>query len=167
MLGHIETCRMPSLTASAPSAQIDTILSRFHEGHRRDLLRLIALARQLTADTSSPSFADELQALLVDLEAHMFKEEMRLFPMMEQGGNSLIGLLIDDMVAEHARHSELTPRLSARLAGLQVPPGQEATLTELQSGWQAFLAELSQHVAAEDKVLFPMFRPPATMYKAA
>ena len=34
---------------------------------------------------------------------HMFKEEMRLFPMMEQGGNTLLWQLVDAM-----RHPYLT-----------------------------------------------------------
>lgn len=140
------------------AAQIEHILSEFHESHRRDLPALISLARQLPATGTTPSFADELQALMVDLEAHMFKEEMRLFPMMEQGGNTLIGLLIDDLMQEHARHSHHTPQMSARLAALQVPPEHEATLSALTTGWQAFLAELAKHVAAEDDALFLMFK---------
>lgn len=138
-------------------ALIDYIFNAYHEGHRRDLTALIALARQLEPTTMKPSFADELAALLADLEAHMFKEEMRLFPMMEQGGNTLITLLIDDMMQEHARHGLHTPQMSARLAALQVEPAQQATLQQLTAGWQAFLAELAKHVHYEDDLLFPMF----------
>lgn len=140
-------------------ALIDYILSEFHEGHRRDLPALVNLAKQLTSDTAQPTMAQELQALLVDLEAHMFKEEMRLFPMMEQGGNSLIGLLIDDMMQEHARHSIDTAGLSARMDALTVPADQQATLAQLQTGWKAFLVELAKHVESEDEALFLMFRP--------
>lgn len=153
---------MPPQPDSSSAALIEHILSTFHEGHRRDLPALINLARQLPASEAAPSFADELQALMLDLEAHMFKEEMRLFPMMEQGGNTLIGLLIDDMAQEHARHSQHTPQMSARLAALQVPPEHQATLDTLRTGWQAFLAELAQHVAAEDNGLFLMFKTPGT-----
>jgi len=142
-------------------ALIDYILSEFHEGHRRDLPVLIALAKQLTTDTAKPSFADELKALMVDLEAHMFKEEMRLFPMMAQGGNTLITLLIDDMMQEHARHSLHTPQMSQRLAAIRVPPEQQDTLDQLTAGWQVFLAELAKHVHSEDDMLFPMFEAPA------
>jgi len=91
----------------------------------------------------------------------MFKEEMRLFPMMKQGGNTLIGLLIDDLMQEHARHGQHTPQMSARLAAIRVPTEQQATLDALKSGWQAFLVELAQHVAAEDNALFLMFKPTA------
>lgn len=36
-----------------------------------------------------------------ELEQHMFKQEMRLFPTMEQGGNTLICPLIEDLHREH------------------------------------------------------------------
>lgn len=140
---------------------MDYILSEFHEKHRQDLPALIALAKQLPAPPNGASFAEEVQALLVELEAHMFKEEMRLFPMMEQGGNTLIGLLIDDMTNEHARHSLDTAAMTARLNALVVPPAQQATLASVKAGWQAFLVELAKHVAAEDEALFLMFKPPS------
>ena len=138
---------------------MDYILSEFHEKHRQDLPALIALANQFPLSPAGPSFAEELQALLVELEAHMFKEEMRLFPMMEQGGNTLIGLLIDDMMQEHARHSLDTAGMTARLNALVVPPAQQATLAAVKAGWQAFLVELAKHVEAENDVLFLMFKP--------
>ena len=140
---------------------MDYILREFHEKHRQDLPALIALAKKLPSSPDSPSFAEELQALTVELEAHMFKEEMRLFPMMEQGGNTLIQLLIDDMMQEHARHSVDTAAMTARLNALVVPPAQQATLDAVKAGWQAFLVELAKHVAAEDEALFLMFKPPS------
>lgn len=149
-----------TLPTNAPDL-MDYILSEFHEKHRQDLPALIALAQQLPAGPEGPRFADELQALMVELEAHMFKEEMRLFPMMAQGGNTLIGLLIDDMMQEHARHSLDTAGMTARLNALVVPPAQQTTLAAVKAGWQAFLAELAKHVAAEDEALFLMFTPPA------
>ena len=138
---------------------IDYILSEFHEKHREDLPALITLAKKLPAAADETSFAEELQALMEELEGHMFKEEMRLFPMMEQGGNSLIGLLIDDMMQEHVRHGVDTAGMTARLNALVVPQDQQATLAELKAGWQAFLVELAKHVAAEDDALFLMFKP--------
>jgi len=140
---------------------IDYILSEFHEKHREDLPALITLAKKLPASPDVPSFAAELQALMVELEAHMFKEEMRLFPMMEQGGNTLIQLLINDMMQEHARHSLDTAGMTARLNALVVPQAQQATLAAVKAGWKAFLVELAKHVAAEDDALFLMFEPPS------
>jgi hypothetical protein len=71
------------------------ILARFHETHRAELPELVALAK-----AHAPGLLGPLQDLAVALELHMFKEEARLFPMMEQGGNTLIGHLIEDLTAE-------------------------------------------------------------------
>ncbi|MCW2313764.1 hemerythrin domain-containing protein [Rhodoferax antarcticus] len=110
-------------------------------------------------DWASPNFAEKLQALMDELEGHMFKEEMRRFPMMAQGGNALMQLLVDDMLQEHARHGVDTAAMTARLNALVVPQAQQATLAQVKVGWQAFLAELAKHVAAEDDALFLMFQP--------
>ncbi len=55
--------------------------------------------------------AGHLESMAAALEAHMSKEEMRLFPMMEQGGRALIGHLIDDL-RQHMRAGDavLFPR---------------------------------------------------------
>lgn len=150
------------MTQTLPTTALDLIeyiLSEFHEKHRHDLPELIGLAQSLPASPDSPSFAEELQGLMDELEAHMFKEEMRLFPMMEQGGNTLMQLLVDDMMQEHVRHGVDTAAMTARLNALVVPQAQQATLAQVKVGWQAFLVELAKHVAAEDDALFLMFQP--------
>lgn len=64
---------------------IDHILKRFHETHRRELPRLVAQARGLEGQGATPALADDLDVMANALEMHSFKEEMRLFPMMERG----------------------------------------------------------------------------------
>ena len=91
-------------TTRQVSALIDRIQTRFHEGHRRALPELLAMAATVEARGIDDGLADELRAIGNALEQHMFKEEMRLFPMMEQGGNTLIGLLIEDLHREHVAH---------------------------------------------------------------
>ena len=118
---------------------------RFHEGHRRDLPPLQALARR-----AAPVLADHLDAMAQALETHMFKEEMRLFPMMEQGGNTLIGLLMQDLDAEHRAHEVSLAVLQDLMAAQPLP-------AELQQGLLHFIGELQQHVQIEDEVLFPRF----------
>jgi hypothetical protein len=62
------------------------------------------MAATVEARGIDDGLVDELRAIGNALEQHMFKEEMRLFPMMEQGGNTLIGLLIEDLHREHVAH---------------------------------------------------------------
>ena len=134
---------------------IEHILVRFHETHRRELPDLNAQARRLAAAGVVPALADHLQAMGDALEAHMFKEEMRLFPMMEQGGGTLIDLLLDDLEREHRAHEAAIARLEELLA--ELPPTPEAQA--LAGGCAKLVDDLHQHVAAEDEDLFLLFGP--------
>ena len=91
------------------------------------------------------------------LEMHMFKEEMRLFPMMEQGGNTLIVHLIDDMQAEHLDHADVVAELEHRMADLVAPAGTEPDVAALRAAVAKLFDDLAQHVQLEETVLFPMF----------
>jgi regulator of cell morphogenesis and NO signaling len=131
------------------------IVERFHEAHRRDLPVLKAVVRALPASPQTAALADRLDDFALALERHMFKEEMRLFPMMEQGGNPLVGELIDDMAREHVLHGTLLAQLKALHRAL--PPLPAAERARLDSAFGGFLADLAAHVEAEESRLFPLF----------
>lgn len=135
----------PVRAVESPAALIETLEQRFHEGHRRDLPRLVAQARPVSA-----ALADHLQAMARALELHMFKEEARLFPTLLQGGHSLAGLLMDDLRREHRAHEEAVGTLLALMAREPLPDALCAAL-------QHFVAELAEHVRLEDERLFPLF----------
>jgi regulator of cell morphogenesis and NO signaling len=136
---------------------VEHVLERFHEAHRRDLPRIVALARDVEAGAGPAGFAAPFAALAEALEMHMFKEEMRLFPMMEQGGNSLIVQLMDDMQAEHGLHGDEVAHIEALLQALPAA-GAGSALASLRTAWTGFLADLAEHTQLEDERLFPMFR---------
>jgi regulator of cell morphogenesis and NO signaling len=144
-----------SLRATDVPALIAHILERFHDTHRRELPALVALAREL--DAPGGELAEHLESMSKALEVHMFKEEMRLFPMMEQGGSPLIGHLIDDLEREHRAHDEAIARLEALRAALSVPPGREGVAEALRAGVAKLVDDLRQHMHAEDDLLFPPF----------
>jgi regulator of cell morphogenesis and NO signaling len=138
------------------------IVERFHETHRRELLVLASLAREL--GPPGTDLAEHLASMGMALELHMFKEEMRLFPMMEQGGNALIGRLIDDLERDHRAHEEAISRLEALSAGLSGQPAREGSADALQAGVVKLVADLEAHIRLEEDVLFPRFGmspPPA------
>ncbi|MBK9683872.1 MAG: hemerythrin domain-containing protein [Betaproteobacteria bacterium] len=137
---------------------VEHVLERFHEAHRRDLPRIVALARNVEAGAGPAGFAAPFAALAEALEMHMFKEEMRLFPMMEQGGNSLIVQLIDDMQAEHRLHGDEIAHIEALLQALPAAAGAGTALASLRAAWAGFRADLAEHTQLEDARLFPMFR---------
>jgi regulator of cell morphogenesis and NO signaling len=150
------------------SALIEHICTRFHEGHRHALPSLLALAARVEAQGIAPGLTGELRAIGEALEQHMFKEEMRLFPMMEQGGNTLIGRLIEDLQREHGDHEAAMDGFQARLHGLETACGGEPSLQALVEGVDALAAELAAHMRAEDGELFPLFaEPPQSVSEAA
>lgn len=143
-------------------AFIDHLLARYHEVHRAELPALVRQAQALQAHGLDPALADTLQALAQALEQHMFKEEMRLFPMMLQGGNTLLHHLVADMEAEHRQHDELLAQLRSQLAAVRVDsqPGARVALQQWQRGVAKLLADLAEHVRLEEALLFPRFVPP-------
>jgi regulator of cell morphogenesis and NO signaling len=148
------------MTADKPSSATELIaqvMARFHDVHREELPAIVALARSLDAQGVSPPLAEALQAMAQALELHMFKEEMRLFPMMEQGGNTLIVPVMDDLHAEHRSHRDAMAQLDALLADALAPAGHEADLAALRQAVAKLLDDVAQHIEVEDGQLFPLF----------
>jgi regulator of cell morphogenesis and NO signaling len=148
----------PEQAPEAAVALIELILRRFHDGHRRAFPTLLARARAWQAAGGPADTEARMQAFVGGLELHMFKEEMRLFPMMEQGGNTLIGHLIDDLHHEHRAHALAGADLQRLLASASSPA---PALQSLREAFDSLAAELREHIRAEDEILFPMFKPAA------
>ena len=138
-------------------ALIAHICERFHETHRRELPPIVALARDIEARGAPSGLAQALADTAAELEMHMFKEEMRLFPMMEQGGNTLLWQLVDAMCAEHLGQRDQIRQLQSGLSLLVVPAGCEALLAELRQTAGKLFADLIEHMDVEDEVLFQRF----------
>jgi regulator of cell morphogenesis and NO signaling len=143
---------MSDLASLPTDALLTQIVERVHEGHRRDLAALIDQARALDAAGAKSAVTEAVANLAEAVEQHMFKEEARLFPMMAQGGNTLIVHLIDAMRAEHREHEDRLAVLRA-LVDQQTEPGA----APFRAAFASLLAELAEHVRAEDEILFPRF----------
>jgi regulator of cell morphogenesis and NO signaling len=146
---------MSVLSPVAAAALVADITERFHDAHRRDLAELSAQVRALPASPEAAALQAQLEAFGAALERHLFKEEMRLFPMIEQGGSPLIGALIDDITREHAEHEAAVAALRARHRALPLLPPAQAT--PLHHRLERFLHELAEHAALEESVLFAPF----------
>jgi regulator of cell morphogenesis and NO signaling len=133
-------------------ALIERILETYHEPPRRELPEL----RRLAGELGLEAVATDLVELEELLELHMFKEEMRLFPMMEQGSSGLLGHLVDDMMAEHRAIEALAGPLAATLDE-RFPPGCGGTAEELGRLARHFFSELEAHASLEDEILFAPF----------
>ncbi len=147
----------------ATPALIDHILARYHEIHRRELPELIRLARRVeevhAGKAGVPAgLADLLQTMAEELEQHMCKEELILFPAMKR---QMAGLVLDAPIAcmrrEHDGHGEHLRALDALTDGITLPSGACRTWQALYAGLAKLSEDLMQHIHLENNVLFPRF----------
>ncbi len=96
-----------------------------------------------------------LAGFATELDMHMQKEEMVLFPLMEQGGHPMIAHPIAAMRAEHKDAGEQL-RLLEPYTG-PAPEGACPTWKALHAGIAKFADDLMNHIHLENNVLFPAF----------
>ncbi len=141
-------------------ALIDHLLDRYHATHRRELPELIALARKVESvhaghPLAPAGLADALVDLSAELETHMAKEELVLFPMMRAGGSPMIAHPIARMRHEHEEHGVRLRRLMAMTADDRMPADACRSWQALTAGVRKLVADVMDHVALENDLLFP------------
>ncbi len=144
------------------SAFIDHIESKFHRVHRRELPELVRLARRVEAvHRHNPAvprgLADLLDQMGRELESHMEKEEVLLFPWLRQGGGPMIARPISAMIVEHEEQSAGLRGLSVLTNEFSVPEDACTTWRALYLGVRKFSSDLMEHIHLENNVLFPRF----------
>jgi regulator of cell morphogenesis and NO signaling len=142
-------------------ALIDHILARYHETHRRELPELIRLARKVEKVHAKRSdaphgLADLLELIATELQQHMAKEELILFPAMKR---SMAGLdaPIACMRHEHDGHGEHLSELAALTNGITLPADACRTWQALYAGLAKFSDDVMEHIHLENNLLFPRF----------
>jgi len=156
-------------------ALIDHILARFHETHRAELPELLRLARKVEAVHAGHSQAplglgDELHRLGLELESHMQKEELVLFPLMRDCAGEgpsdakiaappMIRHPIAQMRHEHDAHGQHLAALRALTHDLVLPADACRSWQALYAGLAKFIDDLMEHVHLENNMLFPRFAP--------
>ncbi len=103
--------------------------------------------------------AELLRRMIGELEAHMKKEELILFPMMRQGGSSGTEHPIAAMRADHEGHDHDVAEIRRLTGGPTLPDGACRIWTALYMGLEEFIDDLAEHMRLENEVLFPMFEP--------
>jgi len=142
---------------------IDHIISRYHETHRREFGELVRLAEKVEAvHADDPEAPHGLFALLQrmrgEMEVHMKKEELLLFPAMRRGQDAELGRLIAQMRHDHDDHSAYLHELK-RLTNTFEPPQRACRSWRALYGGAAKLADdLVEHVHLENNVLFARFQ---------
>jgi len=145
-------------------ALIRHILSRFHETHRQELPALIQLARKVEAvHDGHPQvphgLADHLRQMAGELEVHMKKEELILFPAMNRGTGPL-AQPIARMRDEHDEHGAALSRLDEIVQGFALPDDACGSWRALYAGTAKLRDDLMEHILLENSVLFPRFAAP-------
>lgn len=159
---------MTAIIRTAPpqetGALIDHILTRYHETHRADLASLVSLAERVESvhedDPDAPrGLASALAVLRHEMEDHMAKEEMILFPAMREGGGPGIERPIAGMRADHDGHAASIALIRRLTHDLSPPDHACGSWRSLYGGTDMLLSDLAAHIALENDVLFPRFEP--------
>lgn len=151
--------------SSASDAQlIAHLLVRYHAVHREQLPELIRLARRVEQvhgdrEDCPNGLADHLEAMAQELDSHMRKEELVLFPMITQGRGGMANMPIAAMRAEHDDHGSELHRLDALTQGITPPRDACTTWRALYTGLRSFRDDLIQHIHTENNILFERFAP--------
>lgn len=136
------------------------IEERYHADLRRRLPEIIVLARKVEkvhADHESCPIG--LEELLVDMQKemlmHMMKEEIVLFPMINQGRGNLAFMPVKIMISEHDSHGKQLEEIHLLTNDFNPPEGACGTWRALYSGLAKLEEELMEHIHLENNILFP------------
>ncbi|NCM97761.1 MAG: hypothetical protein AUK60_05140 [Rhodobacteraceae bacterium CG2_30_10_405] len=145
-----------------PAALTTFIETRFHQTHREQLPDLAALALKVERVHGDRPDAPHglgavLERLIGELEVHMKKEELILFPAIRRGGMPGIENPIAVMRADHDVHDATIARILGLTNNLTLPTGACRSWTALYDGLKVFLDDLDAHIRLENDVLFPRF----------
>ena len=161
-------------TAASLGALIRHILDRHHGYLRVALPKLSQLAQAAAVGGASeqPEMLPALQKVFTDLrselESHMWKEEMVLFPMIQrleeaEAAHQLappshcgsVSNPIRVMEMEHVNAQQALAELRRLTDDYTTSAAAPVDLRALVTGLAGLEADLNQHIALEDGILFP------------
>lgn len=135
------------------------IETHYHARHRTELPALAKLAAKVETahfgDEQVPEgLSDLLNRMIGELEVHMKKEELILFPAIRRAAAGL-GEPISAMRNDHDDHASDIARIRQLTDSLTPPDGACPIWTRLYAELGAFISELEAHIRLENDVLFP------------
>jgi regulator of cell morphogenesis and NO signaling len=144
------------------AALSDLIETRYHATHRRELPELIKLAKRVEAVHQDHGAVPRgitalLERMSGELEVHMKKEELILFPAMRRGGHPMIAQPIAVMLAEHDDHGAHLRELEALTKDFAAPEDACPSWRALYVGAKKLVDDLMEHIHTENNILFPRF----------
>jgi regulator of cell morphogenesis and NO signaling len=164
----------PDMSGATPTEIVRHIVTTHHMYVTSELARLLPMAQKVAAKhgPNHPEL-EELEAQLAQLAdellAHLWKEEIILFPYVVAQDASLRGNAdaphacfatvespIAAMVQEHEGAGALLAAMRAATGGFTPPVGTCPTVAGLLEGLDAFERDLHRHIHLENNLLFPM-----------
>lgn len=145
------------------------IETRYHARHREQLPPLAAMAAKVEDvhfgyDHVPDGLSDVLRRMIGEMEVHMKKEELILFPAIRRGGGPGIENPIAVMRADHDDHAAEVAEIRRLTRELTLPEGACGTWTALYARLDEFITDLEEHMRLENDVLFPQFEPGNTAH---
>lgn len=144
-----------------PAGLTRYIEAEYHAKHRTQLPELADLSEKVEtvhagqADVPA-GLAALLRRMIGELEVHMKKEELILFPAIRNAAPGL-DAPIAAMRADHDDHEAEVEQVRQLTNGLTLPEGACRSWTRLYAGVGEFLDDLAAHIRLENDVLFPQF----------
>lgn len=140
------------------------IETRYHKRHREQLPPLARMAGKIetvhSGDENVPEgLSNVLRRMIGEMEVHMKKEELILFPAIRKGGGPGIENPIAVMRADHDEHDREVAEILKLTRHLTLPQGACGTWTALYEGLAEFIDDLTEHMRLENDILFPQFEP--------
>ncbi|TDL83520.1 hypothetical protein E2L08_02420 [Palleronia sediminis] len=140
------------------------IEARYHARHRRQLPALADLSERVETvhadDPRAPAgLAAILRRMIGEMEVHMKKEELILFPALRAGGLRGVENPIAAMRADHDHHENDLAEIRRITGGPTLPPDACGSWTRLYARLEEFIADLEAHIRLENDILFPRFEP--------
>jgi regulator of cell morphogenesis and NO signaling len=154
---------LPSELPEETAQLIDYILLCYHEKHRHQLPQLVEMARRVeqvhAAKPEVPAgLADVLQRTLGELEVHMKKEELMIFPAMRRSdGTRPLDGPTSMLREDHSDQLKMLEEIAALTDDLTPPANACGTWRALYAGAAEFQKDLIEHIQVENNVLFPRF----------
>ncbi|QMW14737.1 DUF542 domain-containing protein [Pseudoalteromonas sp. MT33b] len=139
---------------------VEHILTRYHRVHRVQLEELIRLSERVEEvhfdKPNCPNgLANHLKNMYVELEDHMQKEELFLFPMLQADTiPDMVSGPISVMMADHEAHIAEIEKIYQLTNDVTLHAGACNTWTALYLGLQAFISDLNMHIHIENAILF-------------
>ena len=136
------------------------IEARYHARHRQQLPGLVKLAEMVEDlhcddDGVPKGLAGLLARMLGEMEVHMNKKELILFPAIRSGGSPGIDDPIAVMHAEHDSHAHEIARIRWLTHDMTVPEGACTCWATLYADLAEFIDDLSEHIRLENELLIP------------